>query len=490
MAQVVNHAQERIFLVEADPEARAAQQQLLSDEGYVVVPCLEQRDAFAQLEACKASIVWVAVSGPSFEGIELCRSIRNSPRGAMTFIIVTIDEGVGYNQLEALSCLEVDEVITKPYRAEHVIAAVSAAEQAVAKRMQVRLERQRLFQYMDVLLIQDGGCAPGYDPVTAFIVSHLERYRRRAFAAVEGFRSLVQGGDDDFRRVIYSPVLYRKEEHLPGVERIAQLAVTSGARFRSERFPDFKEASVRAQAVQHILDRNVNAIIAIGGNGTFQGIRNLAAELPPRVQTFFVPVTIDSDISGTECIGQHTGIEEGARKIAGYLADARTHKRAYFIEMMGAGADFTRSTRVWAGLPTWRCSPGCRSITKKTVDMLNQRDYVVVVVAEGYQADRRPAGMNAAEYLYQELLETGLMLRRRVICEPFSRDIRGAQPNNQDITLAQRMAFNVVQYLIQGQNQVMPAVLGLHEEAVPFSEIHTNNAVHCKMVELANRIFL
>ena len=57
------------------------------------------------------------------------------------------------------------------------------------------------------------------------------------------------------------------------------------------------------------------AIIAIGGNGTFKGIHVMCDLIPTSVQVFFIPVTIDSDIAGTDCIGQHTGVEIGAEKI-------------------------------------------------------------------------------------------------------------------------------------------------------------------------------
>ena len=77
--------------------------------------------------------------------------------------------------------------------------------------------------------------------------------------------------------------------------------------------------------------------MAIGGNGTFAGIQSLARFLPSHVQVFFVPVTIDSDVGGTETIGQHTAVEFGAEKIRCYIADAATHERCYILEMMGRG---------------------------------------------------------------------------------------------------------------------------------------------------------
>ena len=58
-------------------------------------------------------------------------------------------------------------------------------------------EGSTLYDTMDVLLIQDGGCAPGYNPVTAFITEHLSRMDRNIFIAAEGFKSVVSNLTSD-----------------------------------------------------------------------------------------------------------------------------------------------------------------------------------------------------------------------------------------------------------------------------------------------------
>ena len=346
-----------------------------------------------------------------------------------------------------------------------------------------------LFDNMDVLIIQDGGCAPGYNPVTAFLTAHMERFSRRCFAAHEGYRSVVSNLDEDFRRVIYDHAVYKKEEHIPGVLDASPLSDASGARFRSERYPDFAREENVHRAALNLVGRGVNVVVAIGGNGTFQGIRQLNRLLPTRVQTFFIPVTIDSDISNTECIGQHTGIEEGAKKVASYTADARTHKRIYIVEMMGARAGFHALHSCIGGRGHLAVLPGMTIDHARTVDLLNRKQAAVVVVAEGYKRDQRPKGVNAAEFFHDELKGTGKEIRLKVVCEPFSRDLRGARPNSQDISLAQRMACNVAEYMNEGRSGVMPAVQGLQDFPLPFDVIQTDNSVPNNLAKVANRLF-
>ena len=351
-------------------------------------------------------------------------------------------------------------------------------------------EASALFKHMDVLIIQDGGCAPGYNPVTAFLAAHLERFQRRCYAAFEGFKSVVDNNDTDYRRTIYKRSLYKQEEHIPGVLNISTLCDASGARFRRERYSQFAEKENVEKAAQNIIQRHVNIVVAIGGNGTFMGIRDLDTLLPPNIQTFFIPVTVDSDISNTECIGQHTGVEEGARKIACYAADARTHKRIYFVEMMGASCGFHALHSCIGGRAHLAVLPGMDIDLQRTIELLNRKEAAVVVVAEGYKRDQRPKNVNAAEFFLSELRSTGKQILRKVVCEAFSRDIRGARPNSQDITLAQIMAYCTARYINEGRSAVMPAINGYQDYPLPFEAVTTDNAVESNLAKVANRLFL
>ena len=107
---------------------------------------------------------------------------------------------------------------------------------------------QKMFEKMDVLLIQEGGCAPGYNPVTAFITYHLEEMGRQVYATKEGFKSLVSGGDNDFVRPVYGSELYRSLDHIPGVFHAAPLSESRGAQLRSERYRDFIEIEIQKKA--------------------------------------------------------------------------------------------------------------------------------------------------------------------------------------------------------------------------------------------------
>ena len=178
------------------------------------------------------------------------------------------------------------------------------------------------FSRVDVLLVQDGGCAPGYNTVTAFLSQHLEADGHRVFVAREGFRSLVSGRSEDLCALVHDKGLHDLLGNVPRLVHSAQLQGQRGAAFRAERFPEFRRAENQEAAAAFVLARGVKVLVGIGGNGTCAGIKALNERLktaaghdktPPR--TFFVPVTIDSDVAGTECVGQHTAVEVGAEKV-------------------------------------------------------------------------------------------------------------------------------------------------------------------------------
>ncbi len=483
----------RILVVDDDASTRKLLSKVLNADGSLQIRVAE--DGSKAIEIIKKwgpDIIVSDLAMPNVDGQELCRYLKQDPDSELAdiyVIMVSAREG----KEDKLQCMRdgADDYLTKPVDPDELLARVRVGQRITAHIKKTELEKRRMFEAIDVLLIQDGGCAPGYNPVTAFITYHLEELGKEVYGTREGFKSLVSGGEDDFLRLVYDPELFKRLDHIPGVFHAAPLSESRGAQLRTERYRDFVRKDIQKKAVETIKKKKVKALIAIGGNGTFLGLQALCELLPTSIQAFFVPVTIDSDIAGTECIGQHSGIEMGSEKIRRYMADARTHKRTYIIEMMGASSGFHALHSCLGARAHLALLPSTRIDPRKVVEALNSREECVIVVAEGYKREERKAKgieCNAAEYFYKELLDTGVVIKRKVVCEAFSRDIRGGAPNNQDITLAQRMAYNVAAYLEAGTSRLMPAVRSGRESAIPFNEIATDNMVEKDLLVLSNRL--
>ena len=112
--------------------------------------------------------------------------------------------------------------------------------------------------------------------------------------------------------------------------------------------------------------------------------------------------------------------------------------------------------------------PGQTHDMSRLIPVLNTRQGTVIVVSEGYaEAERKQIGYkgNAAEWFRDEMLAAGLETQQKIVCEPFSRDIRGASPNHMDLMLAQRMARSVTQMILNGESSKMPTVNQYEEGA-------------------------
>ena len=483
----------KVLIVDDDKSARKLFGNIIKKcSGFQVEEAKSGKDALKKIKRSTPDIVLCDRRIPDMESIEFCGSIKSDPDSHManTYLIMVSDSDTGEDKIR---CIDegADDYITKPVDHDELLARLKVGQRISLLLKKTEIETRAMFQEMDLLLIQEGGCAPGYNPVTAFITYHLESQGREVFATHEGFKSLVSGKDNDFLRLIYDPEMFKKLDRIPNVFHAAPLSEWRGAQLRAERFKDFKEKETQKKAADNIKKRKVNAIIAIGGNGTFRGIRSLCDFLPTSTQVFFIPVTIDSDVAGTDCIGQHTGVEVGAEKIRCFMADARTHKRTYIVEMMGANSGFHALHSCLGARAHLAVLPNSVIDPKKVVEALNRKEECVIAVAEGYKKKEREAeGIedNAAEYFYKELLTTGIEIKRRVVCEAFSRDIRGAAPNNLDISLAQRMAYNVTAYLKAGTSRLMPAVQSGREYAIPFNEIKTDNMKGKALLVLSDRL--
>jgi 6-phosphofructokinase/FixJ family two-component response regulator len=447
------------------------------------------KEALEKIKRSVPDVIFCDLHMPELDGIELVRIIKDDPELKTIYLIMVSEED---SEECKLICINegADDFLAKPINPNELIARVRVGQRIASLLKSTELETEKMFREIDVLLIQDGGCAPGYNPVTAFITYHLEGMGRAVYATTEGFKSLVDKSDN-FLRLVYDPDLLKKLDHIPGVYHAAPLSEWRGAQLRSERYKDFMKKEIQKKAAATIRKKKVKAIIAIGGNGTFRGIYDLCELMPTSIQIFFIPVTIDSDVAGTECIGQHTGVEVGAEKIRRYMADARTHKRVYIVEMMGANSGFHALHSCLGSRAHLAVLPNSVIEHKKVVAAINKRNECVIVVAEGYKKrEREEKGIkdNAAEYFYRELLATKIKINKRVVCEPFSRDIRGAAPNNLDISLAQRMAYNVALYLKAGTSRLMPAVQSGREYAIPFNKITTDNMKEEGLMTLSNRL--
>ncbi len=353
-----------------------------------------------------------------------------------------------------------------------------------------------------LLLVFDGGDAPGYSSVAVALTEEGARRGYEVWAATEGFRSLTRDAraDPAFERLI----LGRKDRYallakgIPA-RSMGRRVLDAGSDFRSERYLGFLDRDRRREAAETFRAHGFTHLCCVGGNGTFEGVKAWLPEMSPRPVTGFVNVSIDNDVGGDRAIGFLTGVEAGATIARGLHEDAYTHKRVYILEMMG-----NRS-----GRHALHCGVAARAhlivlpffrfpaeVLAEIADGIARTEYALVIVAEGYEAERRRRehpGMSASEFFKRQLEEHGLCdaPERRVVAEPFSRYIRGVRPAFLEVSAAYLKASLLLDAFAEGRTEIMPFVLGAHDVGVrPFASITREDRVERSFLPLLDRLGL
>jgi hypothetical protein len=133
-------------------------------------------------------------------------------------------------------------------------------------------------------------------------------------------------------------------------------------------------------------------------------------------------------------------------------------------------------------------------VIEQLAHALARIDYALVVVAEGYERDRRKGTtISASEYLRKQLEEAGLRdsPSRRVIAEPFSRYLRGVRPAFADVSAAYLKATLLFGAFEEGDTEVMPYVLAANDVGLRrFADVPREDGVETPFLPLLERLEL
>lgn len=352
-----------------------------------------------------------------------------------------------------------------------------------------------------LLVVFDGGDAPGYSSVAVALTEEGTRRGYEVWAAAEGFRSLT--GDSVANPRFERLIVGRQERYallakgIPA-RSMGRRLLDAGSDFRSERYDAFRDRERRREAAETFRTQGFTHLVCVGGNGTLEGTKALLEELPERPPTAFVNVSIDNDLAGDRAIGFLSGVEAGATIARGLSEDAYTHKRVYILEMMG-----NRSGRhaLHCGvaarahlivLPFFRFTD---EVVAEIASALSRVDYALVVVAEGYEANRRRSSgaPSASQFLKEQLAAAGLRdgERKRVIAEPYSRFLRGLRPSFIDVSSAYLKASLLFGAFEEGRAEVVPFVLASNDVGVrSFAEVTREDGVEPAFLPLLEHLGL
>lgn len=167
-----------------------------------------------------------------------------------------------------------------------------------------------------VAILTSGGDAPGMNAAVRAAIRAGLYNGIEMFVVYEGFKGLHDG---DIRQV-------NKDFTQDIINR-------GGTVIKSSRYPEFKDPKIVAEAVQRLKDYDIDALIGIGGDGTFQGLLAIARSGFPVVG---VPGSIDNDVACTDyTIGFMTALNTICDCVDKIKDTSSSHQKCSIIEVMG-----------------------------------------------------------------------------------------------------------------------------------------------------------
>lgn len=169
---------------------------------------------------------------------------------------------------------------------------------------------------MRIGVMTSGGDAPGMNAVIRAVVRACLANDFEVFGIYDGYRGLVEGKIQQFTR-----------------KDVSEILCYGGTILGTARLPEFKEEVVQKLAVKMLQRHDINALVCIGGDGTYAGalaLHNLG------IKTIGIPGTIDNDIASTDyTIGFSTALNTACEAIDRLRDTSSAHQRCSIIEVMG-----------------------------------------------------------------------------------------------------------------------------------------------------------
>ena len=282
-----------------------------------------------------------------------------------------------------------------------------------------------------------GGDAPGMNACIRAVVRTALHHGLEVIGIRRGYAGMIEG---DF-----------VEMDAASVSNIIQLG---GTILKSARSEAFKTPEGRARAAQQLQQAGIQALVAIGGDGTFRGASIFHEEYGfPIVGC---PGTIDNDLFGTdETIGYDTADNTALQAIDKIRDTADAHDRLFFIEVMGRDSGFIALACAIGGGAELVLVPEAfvdlDEIRESLYRVLaHKRRSSIVVVAEGDE-------LGGAQKLAEKLRPIFPDYEMRVTV--LGHIQRGGSPTARDRMLATRLGVAAVEALLDGHDNVMVGVI-------------------------------
>ncbi len=292
-------------------------------------------------------------------------------------------------------------------------------------------------QFKKIGVLTSGGDAPGMNAAVHAVASSAASKGIQTLGILGGYRGLID--NDVIDLAPFNP---------------AKIIRRGGTALYTDRCLDFKTPEGMAKAIETCKKNDIDAIVAIGGDGTFRGATDLASHGIP---TIGIPGTIDNDITATDyTIGFDTAMNTTVSLIDNLADTCESHARCNVIEVMGRGCgEITLKSGIACGavatvIPEVPFDEAATIENMKKLKAEGRRG-MIVTISEGVF---NPDGSKYGEALAKKIqTETGIETK---FCRP-GHIFRGGAPHLRDRFTASIMGNTAIDLLINGQSDLIVA---------------------------------
>ena len=277
-----------------------------------------------------------------------------------------------------------------------------------------------------IAVLTSGGDAPGMNAAVRAVARTALFHNVETYGVYNGFHGL-----------------YHDEIQLLNRQSVSESINRGGTFLGSARFPEFQQQEIREGAIKNLEARGIDALVVIGGDGSYRGARKLTEMGLPCIG---IPGTIDNDVPGTEfTIGYYTALNTVLSALDNLRDTSSSHKRASVVEIMGRNCgDLTIAAAIGSGaeLAIVPEVPFDEAdlIEQLEKEILKGKKHALICVTE-HICDVKELAKHIEEV-------TGIESRATIL----GHIQRGGAPTAFDRILASRMGAYAVELLLKGES--------------------------------------
>jgi 6-phosphofructokinase 1 len=296
-------------------------------------------------------------------------------------------------------------------------------------------------------VLTSGGDSPGMNAAIRSVVRTCAFHNIECIGIYRGYQGMIEG---DFKEM--------------GPRSVNNIVNKGGTILKSARSSEFKTLEGRKKAHENLVKAGVDALVVIGGDGTFTGGLLFSTEF--NFPIMGIPGTIDNDIFGTShTLGYDTALNTVVEVIDKIRDTASSHNRLFFVEVMGRDAGhLALNAGIGAGAEEILIPEEDLGLERLLESLQKSKasgkSSSIVVIAEGDKIGKNVFELK--DYVEANLPEYDVRV------SVLGHMQRGGSPSCFDRVLASRLGVKAVESLLEGKSSYM---VGLHNDKVSLTPL-------------------